>query len=337
MDKLNFYLGLQGNKEPEEYIRIAKTCEKKGFDRIYVYDDLLYYSSFPILTTIAQNTKKIKLASCLVNGFYRHPAVIASNYAYLSKVSNNRAMLGMGRGAFYDLLKLNGNEEYTRKGYEEAIQLVKHFISNEKGEFKGEFFNATEKAYLKVPAPENPYIFSATWNSDMAYIAGKHSRELQVAEVWNENYLEKLWSSFVKGHKESNSEFAPKLSIGGMMCLGKTEKEAVANAKQTVVVYMPYLQTILKSHDIDFEQDYIKKIFELSKAGNIKEAANLLPDDITKALALVGTPDQVAEKINGLRDKFPIGGLLISPPYGTEKDIVSNIKMINKELFRRIK
>ncbi|MBI9067846.1 MAG: LLM class flavin-dependent oxidoreductase [Salinivirgaceae bacterium] len=336
MNKIKFYLGLQGNKTPDEYIKIAKTAEKNGFDRLYVYDDLLYYPSFPILTTIAHHTKKIKLGPCLVNGFYRHPAVITSSYAYLNQVSNNRAVLGLGRGAFYDLLKLESEEEYTRKGYEETIQLVKHFLEKDHKVFEGEIHKATEKAFLKVPAPKNPYIITATWNYNMAYIAGKYSNELQVAEVWNEKYLGELYHAFLEGKKENKIKDLPRLSIGGMMCVANSEKEAIRIAKPTVAVYMPYLQTILKSHNIDFETPEIQKIFELSKSGKISEAVKLLSDDITKVLALVGTPDQVAERVNNLRKKYPIHGLLLSPPYGTSNDVVKNIKYLKKELFKKL-
>ncbi len=120
------------------------------------------------------------------------------------------------------------------------------------------------------------------------------------------------------------------------MSVANSEKEAIKMAKPTVAVYMPYLQTILKSHNIDFDTPEIKKIFELSKEGKIKEAVKLLSDDITKTLALVGTPDQIAEKVNNLRRKYPIHGLLFSPPYGINKDINKNLKYLKKEVFKRI-
>ena len=337
MSKFEFYLGLQGTKKPNEYISIAKACEENGFDRIYVYDDLLYYPTFPILTTIAHYTEKIKIAPCLVNGFYRHPAVIASNFAYLSELSNNRTLLGMGRGAFFDILEMDNTEQYTREGYEEAVQLVKHFISHKRERFDGKFFKATEKAFIKTSLPPEPYLITGTWNKDMAYTAGKYCRELQVAEVWNKDYILDLWNAFKKGNEESNSDYTPKISIGGMVCVGKTEAEAIAFAKSTIVVYMPYFETILKSHNINIEEKYIQDIFNLSQLGKFKEAAKLLPDELAKSLALVGTSEQIVDKINSLREEIPINGLLMSPPYGTEKDIVSNIKLISKEIIPKLR
>ena len=107
MDKsLDFYIALQGCYKPSEYIRLGQIIEDNGFDRIYVYDDLMFYPSFPILSLIAEHTNRIELGPCLVNGFYRHPALIASNAAFLDAVSNGRSILGLGRGAFFDFLNL---------------------------------------------------------------------------------------------------------------------------------------------------------------------------------------------------------------------------------------
>ena len=72
---VKFYVALQGCYPPLEYITIAKNIERLGFDRIYIYDDLMYYPSWPILSLIAEHTKKIGLGPCVVNGFYRHPAI----------------------------------------------------------------------------------------------------------------------------------------------------------------------------------------------------------------------------------------------------------------------
>ena len=120
----------------------------------------------------------------------------------------------------------------------------------------------------------------------------------------------------------------PQFSIGGMICVGANEQEALMKAKSTVAVYLPYLQTILKSHGIDPESEEIKKISQLSKTGKLEEAALCTPDEIAMALALVGTPEQISAKIKDIQGKFPIHGILFSPPYGTKESLQSNIQQL---------
>lgn len=336
LSTLEFYIGLQGNKIAKDYIAIAKSAEKLGYNRLYLYDDLFYHPSFPVLSTMAMATKKLIIGPCLVNGFYRHPAIIASSYSYLYELSGGRAILGLGRGAFYDMLKMPVNEEHTRTAYTETIQLVKHFLALEKKEFRGRHFSTIKEGGLKISPPTNPYLVSATWNYNMAYEAGKYSNELQIAEVWNEKLMGELYYAFIEGNKENKELIKPKFSIGGMVCVANNEREALEKAKPTVAVYLPYLQTILKGHQFDLDSPLLNKIISLSKSGDIIGAAKLMTDDLTRALSMVGTPDQVAERINNLRRIYPIAGLLFSPPYSTALSLIQNLTYLKNELFYRL-
>jgi 5,10-methylenetetrahydromethanopterin reductase len=334
---LKFYLGLQGNKAPQEYIEIGKKAEDSGFSRLYVYDDLFYHPSFPVLCTIAQHTKKIKLGPCLVNGFYRHPALIASNYSYLYELSGGRAVLGIGRGAFYEQLEMSTQEEFTRTGYKETIELINNLLHKQNSAYQGSIFKKAANGGLRIPAPETPYLITATWNYNMAYLAGKNSHELQIAEVWNEKYMGELYFAFTEGKKENKLYSKSQFSIGGMVCIGKSEKEALKKAKLTVAVYIPYLTTILKSHGLESDNELLRRIFALSRNGSFQQAANLITDEMARALSLSGTPEQIAERVNHLRKVYPIGGLLFSPPYGTFNTTIQNLEFLHNELFPRIK
>jgi 5,10-methylenetetrahydromethanopterin reductase len=150
---VKFYVALQGDKSPELYRRLGKYIEKLGFDRIYVYDDLMYRPSWLILSLIAANTTHIELGPCVVNGLYRHPAIIAENAVFLDEMCGGRSILGVGRGAFLEYLDMPNNEESTRLVCEETIQLVKRFISGDKTPFRGQYFGAAEEAVLRWPPP----------------------------------------------------------------------------------------------------------------------------------------------------------------------------------------
>jgi len=238
-EKIKFYVALQGNYEPKQYINLSKQIEKLGFDRIYIYDDLFYYPSIPILTLIAEHTKSIELGPCLLNGFYRHPAIITSNILALNTIAKDRTVLGLGRGAFFDFLGMDITEEYTRHAFEENVQLVKHILSNKKQKFNGKHFKANENAFLRIESANIPLI-TGTWNEDMAYIAGKYCNEIQIADVWDINYLIRLQNSFLIGNCETNDINNPKFSIGGICCISENEAKARKKVVETLTVYLPY-------------------------------------------------------------------------------------------------
>lgn len=335
-DKLKFYVALQGNYAPKSYIKLAKKIEELGYDRIYVYDDLFYYPSIPILTLIAEHTRKIELGPCLLNGFYRHPAIITSNILALNEIAKNRVVLGLGRGAFFDFLGMDFTEENTRLAYEENTKMVKHFLALRKESFDGNYFKSNENAFLRIPSSDIPLI-TGTWNEDMAYIAGKYCNEIQIADVWNVDYLNRLQNSFLIGNCETGLIENPTFSIGGICCVSKNEKKCKEQVTETLIVYLPYLTKILDRCNINYKQDDIDKIEQYSKSGNIKEAAKYVSDEMIDTLTIWGTPDQVVRKINKVIASVKVDSIMFSVPFGAYKTPERNLQLIKEEVIPFIK
>lgn len=335
---LEFYVALRGNATPKEYIRIGKLIEALGFDRIYVYDDLMYRPSWPILALIAEHTERIELGPCVVNGFYSHPAMIAENTVFLDEVSEGRAVLGLGRGAFFDFLNMDNSEYTTRKGCEEAIQLVKRFFARSDIPFKGEFFEANEKAVLRWAPPRSDIpLVLGSWNEKMAFMAGKFCNEIQVAESWNLAFLEHLYTQLQLGAKANNCAESPYFSIGGMSCISPNEQQAYQRAKRTMAVYLPYLKGVMSKSGFDVNTEEIKQIEYYSKRGHYEEASFFISDYMVKTLSLSGSPEQVVGKLDYLISNLNIHGILFSPPYGTANTIDENLSLIVDQVISKIK
>lgn len=311
---IKFFVALRGEKPPGEYIRLAKFIEYLGYDRIYVYDDLMFYSSTQILTLIAEHTQKIELGPCLVNGYYRHPAIIAQEAAFLEAMAPGRTVLGIGRGAFFDFYNMDYSEEHTRVGIQETTQQVKRLLLGNTKALYGTKFQATPKAFLRIPRPTKKIpVVIGSWNAQIAAIAGEHAEELQVAGVWDETYMQEIKNSFV-GHNPADS--AKKFNIGGMCCISHDKQKACQVAKDTVAIYIPYLNMLIQKHGYDPNSPYFQEIFDYSRKGDYQKSASLITDEIIQRISLVGTPEEIVARIRMLHDSVGIDGIMISPPYG---------------------
>ncbi len=333
---IRFYIAIQGRFTPKRYIKLAQYIEELGFDRIYIYDDLMFYSSIPILTLIAEHTKNIEIGPMVLNGFYRHPAIIVSNMLGINEIAEGRTVIGMGRGAFYDFLGMDGSEEYTRNGFEETIRFMKHLLDGKREIFQGKFYNATENAYLKIKSANLP-IVAGTWNEDMAYIAGKYCDEIQIAETWNIDYLTRLRNSFVQGQKDANQPTEPRFSIGGVSCVSDTASKCREKMLDTFLVYFPYLTNILRRLDVDYDEDNIARICQLANAANYKEAAKYITPDMVEALTNWGTPERVVNKINITLKSVKVNSIMFSMPYGVDDSVEKNLKMLREKVIPYIK
>jgi len=326
-NKIKFFVALRGDKTPEEYIYLAKFIENLGYDRIYVYDDLMFHSSSQILPLIAEHTNSIEIGPCLVNGFYRHPAIIAQEAAFLEQLAPGRTVLGIGRGAFFDFYNMDDSESHTRQGVLETAKQVTRLLKGDKSELSDNLFSATEKAFLRIPTPKNEIpLVVGSWNKNIASIAGSHANELQVAEVWNEEYLQELKDQFFAEGKELS------FHIGGMSCISYDKPEAFKIAKNTAAVYIPYLNMLINRYGYNSEDEYFQKIFDYSKNGEYSKSADLISDEVIEKISLVGTPEDIVSRLKKIDSAVGIDGIMISPPYGTGT-IEENLQLIMEKVI----
>ena len=171
----------------------------------------------------------------------------------------------------------------------------------------------------------------------MAYIAGKLSDEMQVAECWEPGYISQLYRQLCLGAGEAGRPRPPYFSIGGITCISIDETAAVEKAKYTMAVYIPYLKGIMSKSGIDINKKNIKMIDLYSKTGQFHEAVPFISDELVHNLSLSGTPTQVKEKLETLLSSTTIRGILLSPPYGTLETIEDNLQFIMEQVISKIK
>ncbi|NJM16812.1 MAG: LLM class flavin-dependent oxidoreductase [Bacteroidales bacterium] len=227
-------------------------------------------------------------------------------------------------------------ERYTRGLYCETIKLLQHYLNGKKDNFSGRYFSSVEHAGLRVPLPKEPRLITGTWNKKMAYLAGKHGTGLQMAEVFTHQFFRAMEEAYMKGVKASGAPVAPQISIGGMVCVGTDREKAYKKARQTLVLYAPYLQSVLKHQGYNIGSKEFKLLSRCTKHHQLEKAEEYISDQMIDILTLTGTPEEVAGKIKNLSGNSAIEGVMFSPPYGTCDNIEDNINYLASELIPRL-
>jgi alkanesulfonate monooxygenase SsuD/methylene tetrahydromethanopterin reductase-like flavin-dependent oxidoreductase (luciferase family) len=80
------------------YLKAAQLADELGYDSFWV-PEAWGYNVFPLITEMALKTKRIKLATGIVNIFSRSPALLAMSAATMHEISDGRFMLGIGTSA----------------------------------------------------------------------------------------------------------------------------------------------------------------------------------------------------------------------------------------------
>lgn len=141
--------------------------------------------SWVTLSTLAANTKRIRVG-CMVGGMpYRHPAVTANMAASLDIVSNGRLNLGLGAGWHEPECKAYGIDLLPLKQrmdrFEEGVQVVRSLLREKQTTFAGEYYNLTD-AYCEPKGPQQggpPIVIGGGGEKRTLRIAARY------ADHWN--------------------------------------------------------------------------------------------------------------------------------------------------------
>ena len=164
--KIGFSLPHMGNVASAENISLAANfAETEGFDSLWVIDRILWpaepqtpypptpdgswpeiyktvFDPISTLTYVAAITKKIKLATGIVDMLYQNPLIFANRIAALDNLSKGRLLLGLGIGHSKDEFQASGVPFENRgERADEFMKVLNEIWYNYSVEFKGKYYN----------------------------------------------------------------------------------------------------------------------------------------------------------------------------------------------------
>src|SRR5882672_2699885 len=93
--KLAIGVNWQGRLDFKAVIERAKIADAAGIHSIWVAE-AWGRDAFTLLTLLAEHTRKIRLATGIVNSYSRTPAALAQHFGTLDELSEGRMIIGLG-------------------------------------------------------------------------------------------------------------------------------------------------------------------------------------------------------------------------------------------------
>ncbi len=111
-----------------EQLELAELAEGSGWDGVFVWEAAYGVDAWTLLAGIAVRTSRVKLGTLLTPLPWRRPWKVASQVVTLDQLSDGRAILTVGLGAFATDLPLTGEANDLRERAErmdEGIDLIR--------------------------------------------------------------------------------------------------------------------------------------------------------------------------------------------------------------------
>ena len=329
-----------GHKEAwratERIIDMGVVCDRLGFDSFWLTEHHFQHEGYEVVpngilvgTILAERTELIRIGMAFNVVPQWHPLRLAEDFATLHNVSGGRGILGVGRGTVpreaetlgtkigsFDNPDKAAADEYNRKQFDEAMQVIRAALDNETFSFHGEVYDlppagipdrggfVTELSL--VPRPLHPY---EIWQA----ITSPPTLE-QVPRwgwggvFWNNHhaFVKMRWEQFAEIYE---AEHGRELQRGEHRLLvvsvrvEDTFEEAVVSVRDGHDEFWKFLGPY------GWSKGYMGADGRPAKPGLIPT----LEDSIDQKTMLVGSGEQVAEAINWYDEQIGLENVLLFP------------------------
>ena len=134
---MKFGITIKPDLSVERIVSLTQQAETAGFEYGWIFDShVLWKEPYPLLTLMANATRKMRLGPCVTNPAVRDLTVTASLFATLNLISGGRMELGIGRGD--SSRRVLGKKPVTPAELERAVVTFRALTAGQEVQYEGQ-------------------------------------------------------------------------------------------------------------------------------------------------------------------------------------------------------
>ena len=324
-------IALQTNKSLDQYHAMARIIESYGFDRITVYNDMLYQPAWYPLMKIAQATSTIKIGVSAVNPYTCHPVTIAGNIALLQEASHGRSYLGLARGAWLDYVGITTPKPVA--ALRDAFASIQHFLAGTVEPFQSEFFPIKGGDQLRWTVPKDKIpMLVGTWGIRTFESCYPFVDEIKLGGTSNPDVGKHFVALSQKLQSRFHKDEAVGVVAGAVTVIDLDGDKARELARKEVALYILVIAELDPTINLDI--DVLSAIKKAAQDYNYAEAAEYVDDYLLSKFAFAGTPNEVAEQAKALISAG-VSRIELGTPHGLTSE--EGIRLLGEEVIPQLK
>jgi len=297
--------GLSGSlrEVPESASRI----EDQGYNYLSTGEN--NHNPFLPLTLAAEHTQRIDLLTSIALAFARSPMDTAYIAWDLQALSKGRFILGLGsqvKGHIIRRYNMDWSAPARRmRDYIKSMRAVWDYWQNGgKMDFKSDHFNFNLMPPFFNPGPiEHPNIrvYISAVNPYMLQVAGEACEGVLLHPFNTQKYTRDVVIPNIQRGAKRAGRTLDDIDISGgiLLATGETEEEVETNRQAMKTRIAFYASTRVYSPVMDAHgwHDTAEKLYRMSVEGKWSEMSNEITDDMVEIFAVIGTYDEIVDKI----------------------------------------
>ncbi len=301
-------------------ILCSQVAEESRFHSVWIPEGWSK-EAFTTLTAMSQSTKRVQLATGIVNVYSRSPALLAMTAATLDEASRGRVILGLGVSTAEIIQDWHGlHYERPLERAREYVSIIRTILDCETLSYSSKFFHLNRfKLGFKPFRPHIP-IFLAALGPKMASLAGEVADGALLFLQPRHNLAEVRSKIEEGGEKVGRRPEEITVAQAIPISVSDEVEEARDSIRRVIAYYVggaKVYNRLLSRTGFAREASLIRSAW---KEGRREEARRLVTNDLLDSVAVAGS---IQESIKGLRKfieagvKLPV--IFVCQPRGETK------------------
>jgi F420-dependent oxidoreductase-like protein len=345
--KLGLNLGYWGiGPQGDEAVEIVQAAEKAGYDSVWAAES---YGSdaVSVLAYMAAVTETIQLGAAILQVPARAPAAAAMAGVTIDALSGGRFIFGFGPSGPQVSEGWYGvpySKPWGRT--REYIEIVKEIVAREgrlehKGEhwtlplMEGEGVTGQGKALKLNTHPvrnQIPIYVGAIGRKSVELAAELCDGWIPIffsVDKWDEAWGEHIEAGLTKGGR-TREDFSVSPSV--QVAIDGDLDAARSVVKMGLLLYLGGMGSKETNFYVDLTHrfgfgDAADEVQSLFLDGKREEAYAAIPDELVEATAMIGTEDEVAERMRAFEEQG-VDRVIVSPVHGTPEERLHTLKRL---------
>ena len=293
----------------QDLAKWSKRGERYGFDSIWLSEDPYFRDCLPQMVVTSLNTRRVRVATSIVNIYTKHPVYMAMAAATIDEISGGRLVLGLGRGV-KSLVEGELNIQYGSPLIYtgEYLQCLRKLLAGEKVTFHGKMVKMKDsQLHFTPPRTRIPTL-----------LAAMGPKTLRLASRYADGAILNSCTSVMHAKESSavlrtgsRSRGKPELVCALWVCINDDKDKALESMRTSVgfllsvptfgeVILtksrMPTDTLVQLRKEFHWDEEVGDPMWHLAKGdpGRVKE---LVDDRIVDALTVAGSVEECKKRI----------------------------------------
>jgi alkanesulfonate monooxygenase SsuD/methylene tetrahydromethanopterin reductase-like flavin-dependent oxidoreductase (luciferase family) len=261
-----------------------------------------------IASAIAARTRRIKIGIAVQVLPLCHPLRVAEEAATVDHISQGRLIFGVGRSGFprtYEAYGVSYSE--SRERFSEVLEIVKRAWTETSFSYQGKYYSFDNVQLVPKPyqTPHPPIRVAATSPDTFAGIGNLGYPIFVAVRLGTLSELAPSIAAYRQAWQAAGHRGEGEVFLRVPVYIAETHQQARSEPQESIMSFYRFLGSMLEK---SASSAGVRAIEQRAERGQRLQTIGY--DDALRDKVIVGTPEQVAERIDQLRMDLGLNGIL---------------------------